>query len=93
MAGKRYSREFKDEAVKLVESGTNVRQAASELGISEHTLRDWVKRSRPKKNAEHDRRELTEAEELRQLRSENKRLRVEREISKKATAYFAKDQS
>ena len=43
MAGKRYSREFKDEAVKLVESGTNVRQAATELGISEHTLRDWVK--------------------------------------------------
>ena len=92
MAGKRYGREFKDEAVKLVEIGTSVRQAASELGISEHTLRDWVKRARPK-GAEHDRRELTEAEELRQLRAENKRLRMEREILKKATAFFAKDQS
>ena len=91
MSGKRYSREFKDEAVKLVESGTNVRQSALELGISEHTLRDWVKRARSK-GVEHDRRELTAADELRQLRAENKRLRMEREILKKATAFFAKDQ-
>ena len=61
MAGKRYGREFKDEAVKLVEIGTSLRQAASELGISEHTLRDWVKRARPK-GVEHDRRKLTEAD-------------------------------
>ena len=89
MAGKRYSAEFKGEAVKLVEGGTSVRQAARELGISEHTLRDWVKRAQPKKG---EGRELTEAEELRKLRAENKRLRMEREILKKATAFFAKDQ-
>ncbi len=90
MAGKRYSREFKDEAVKLVESGTAVRQAATELGISEFTLRDWVRRTAQPKD--HEKREPTEAEELRRLRAEVKRLRMEREILKKATAFFAKDQ-
>ncbi len=89
MAGKRYSEEFKAEAVKLVESGTPVRQAANELGISEFTLRDWVRRAQPKSQ---EKREPTEAEELRRLRAENKRLRMEREILKKATAFFAKDQ-
>ena len=89
MAGKRYTREFKDEAVKLVKSGTPVRQVASDLGISEFTLRDWVRKSQP---AEQEKREPTEAEELRRLRAENKRLRMEREILKKATAFFAKDQ-
>jgi transposase len=90
MAGKRYKPEFKDEAVKLVESGTSVRQAASDLGISEFTLRGWVRRAQP---ADQEKREPTEAEELRRLRAENKRLRMERDILKKATAFFAKDQS
>ena len=90
MARKHYSREFKEEAVKLVESGTNVRQAAKDLGVSEHTLRDWVKRAQPN---DREKRELTDAEENRQLRAENKRLRMEREILKKATAFFAKDQA
>jgi len=89
MAGKRYTREFKAEAVKLVESGTPVRQAASDLGISEFTLRDWVRKAQP---ADQVKREPTEAEELRRLRAENKRLRMEREILRKATAFFAKDQ-
>ena len=89
MARKRYSREFKDDAVKLVQSGTPIRQAASDLGISEFTLRDWVKKAQP---ADQEKREPTEAEELRRLRAENKRLRMEREILKKATAFFAKDQ-
>ena len=91
MAGqKRYKREFKDEAIKLVESGTPVRQAASDLGISEFTLRDWVRKAQL---ADQEKREPTEAEEIRRLRAENKRLRMEREILKKATAFFAKDQS
>ncbi len=89
MTGKRYSVEFKAEAVKLVKSGTSARQAARELGISEHTLRDWVRKAQP---ADQEKREPTEAEELRRLRAENKRLRMEREILKKATAFFAKDQ-
>ena len=48
MGAKRYSQEFKDEAVKLVlENWTAVRQAARELGISEFTLRDWIKKAQP----------------------------------------------
>ena len=89
MARKRYSREFKDEAVKLVETGIPVRQAASDLGISEFTLRDWVKKAQPQGNEPVA---SSESEEIRRLRAENKRLRMEREILKKATAFFAKDQ-
>jgi len=90
MAGKRYSTEFKAEAVKLVvETGTAVRTAARELGISEFTLRDWIKKAQPDTNKP---RELTKDEEIRRLQVENKRLRMEREILKKATAFFAKDQ-
>jgi transposase len=91
MGAKRYSQEFKDEAVKLVlESGTAVRQAARELGISEFTLRDWIKKAQPTNNKS---RELTKDEEIRRLQAENKRLRMEREILKKATAFFARHQS
>ena len=89
MARKRYSREFKDEAVKLVGSGTPVREAANDLGISEFTLRDWVKKAQPQDG---ERVAPSESDELHRLRAENKRLRMEREILKKATAFFAKDQ-
>jgi len=90
MGAKRYSQEFKDEAVKLVlENGTAVRQAARELGISEFTLRDWIKKAQPQNNKP---RELTKDEEIRRLQAENKRLRMEREILKKATAFFARHQ-
>ena len=90
MGAKRYSQEFKDEAVKLVlENGTAVRQAARELGISEFTLRDWIKKAQPNNNKP---RELTKDEEIRRLQAENRRLRMEREILKKATAFFARHQ-
>jgi transposase-like protein len=46
MGARRDSQEFKDEAVKLVlDNGTAVRQAVRELGISEFTLRDWIKKA------------------------------------------------
>ena len=90
--GLRYPQEFKAEAVQLVRSfpAKSVRQLAYELGISDQTLRNWLKQ------AEIDcgqREGLTtkEREELRRLRRENKILREEREILKKAAAFFAKD--
>ena len=90
MGAKRYSQEFKDEAVKLVlENGTAVRQAARDLGVSEFTLRTWIKKAQPASNKP---RELTKDEEIRRLQAENKRLRMEREILKKATAFFARHQ-
>jgi transposase len=90
---KTYTAEFKVSAVKLaVESGRPMSQTAKELGLSKDTLYGWVRQSQgtrpsgpePAVNAEHL------YEELKRLRRENAILREERDILKKATAYFAK---
>jgi len=90
--GMRYTEEFKAEAVRLARSfpEKSIRQLAYELGIADQTLRNWIRQ------AEIDRGEragLTteEREELRKLRRENKILHEEREILKKAAAFFAKE--
>lgn len=89
--GKHYPEEFRREAVELVRtSGKSQRQLADDLGISRETLRGWVLRV----DIDEGRREgLTSAEraELNQLRRENRTLRLEREILKKAAAWFAKE--
>ena len=90
--GLRYPQEFKAEVVQLVRSfpEKSVRQLAYELGISDQTLRNWIRQA----EIDHGQREgLTtkEREELRRLRRENKILREEREILKKAAAFFAKE--
>jgi transposase len=86
---KRYDEEFRREAVKLViEGGVKARRAARDLGVSEPTLSKWISEARgkePKPLSE------SEREELKRLRKENSQLRMERDILKKATAYFAKD--
>ena len=83
--GSRYTEEFKVEAVQLARSSPerSIRELAYELGIADQTLRNWIKQ------AEIDRGQrggLTteEREELRRLRRENRILREEREILKKA---------
>jgi|SRR5215212_7278978 len=90
--GVRYTEEFKAEAVQLVRSFPEkpVRQLAYELGISDQTLRNWIKQAEIDRG---QREGLTtkEREELRRLRRENKILREEREILKKAAAFFAKE--
>ena len=91
---KHYSKQFKIDAVKLVtEQGFNVSEAARNLGIHHSSLRHW------KKQLEYDGHQAfpgkgnlsSEKEELNRLRRENKRLRMERDILKKATAFFAKE--
>lgn len=84
-----FSKEFKEEAVNMVlDQGVNLAQAAKDLGIGQSTLNKWViaRRQSQEPGA------LTEDEraELKRLRKENKIIRMEREILKKATAYFAK---
>jgi transposase len=84
----RYSPEFKAEAVRHVEqSNEPVRKIARDLGIEQATLRSWVDAARPE-----PREPLTEDErtELQRLRRENRQLRTERDILKKATAFFAR---
>lgn len=86
---RRYTTEFKAEAVKLVlESQLSCAQAARDLGIPESVLSRWVHRAREVAGGG-----LTEAErqELRRLRRENKVLKQERDILKKAAAFFARE--
>jgi transposase len=90
--GKRYDREFKAAAVKLVtEKGYGPKEAARSLGVKPSTLQYWVKiyGQGPRQEAE-----TMESLRLRnkQLEAENQRLKLEREILKKATAFFAGQQ-
>jgi transposase len=83
-----YAPEFRAEAVRRVRnSDESLLSIARELGVSWNTLKTWVDASRPKPEVL-----LTDDErtELRRLRKENRELRMEREILKKATAFFAK---
>ena len=84
-----YPPEFRAEAIRLVKaSGEPIRQVAKDLGTSDQTLRNWVNQA----DVDAGKREgLTTEEraELRQLRKENRKLREEREILKKAAAFFA----
>ena len=96
--GKRqkYSSEFKREAVGLViEQGYGVAEAARNLGIHDNMLRRWKRELQQDEGGAfpgkgHLR---LDDEELHRLREENKRLRMEREILKKAAAFFAKESS
>lgn len=87
---KQYPKEFKEEAVALVtEQGYSVPEAAKSLGIATNLLYRWKERQEQltseSKPAE------TELEELKRLRQEVKTLRMEKEILKKASAFFAKE--
>jgi transposase-like protein len=85
-----FTAEFKDEAVKLViERGLTIAQAAQDLDVGESTLGRWVQAARPEGTEEPL--SWSEREELQRLRRENDRLREEREILKKAAAFFAKE--
>lgn len=90
--GKRYDREFKLEACKLVtEHGYSLREAAERLGTTAWSIRDWIKKFREEGALPPKEQTVDIAEELKQLRKETRQLRLENEILKKATAYFAKD--
>ena len=89
-----YTREFKIEAVRLVtEKGYSVAEAARSLGIGENLLRSW-KAAADKAGDQafpgHGNLPAIE-QELRQLRADNKRLLMERDLLKKATAFFARE--
>jgi len=89
---KHYTAEFKESAVKLArESDQSVSKTAEELGINKSTLHTWIsKHHRPQKGKIHQVEDEPLYEELKRLRKENKRLAEERDILKKAAAYFAK---
>ncbi len=87
---KQYSKEYKEEAVALVlEQGYSVPEAAKSLGIASNILYRWkqhIEEQQQGKSLAED-----EREELKRLRKEIKNLRMEKEILKKASAFFAKE--
>lgn len=90
-----FDKEFKVSAVKLVlESGKSVKTIAAELGISDNTLFNWKKKYlRDARDAFPGKGHMKpEQEELRKKDREIARLKMERDILKKAIAYFTKDQ-
>ncbi len=92
MSGKRYTEEFQSEAVKQVlEKGHSAASVAARLGINKHSLYTWVARTRSTGVASLSAPTTSpDAAELRRLRAELKRVTEERDILKKAAAYFAK---
>jgi transposase len=92
---RRFTQDFQDEAVRLAESsGRPRREIAQDLGIGLSTLRHWIDRRRERR-IEQPPGDLQEdvAAELKRLRRENEILRQERDILKRATAFFAKEGS
>jgi transposase len=91
-----YSLEFKQDAAKLVLSkGYSIIEAANSLGISESALRKWIRAEKGgntiNNGSPSNQLSLSEHEELLRLRKENTRLKMEREILKKASAFFAQE--
>jgi len=89
MSGKRYPEEFKIEAVKqVVDRGYSVADVAKRLDVTTHSLYAWIKKFGPEA-AEHYAKSEVDAE-IRRLQKELQRVTEERDILKKAAAYFAK---
>jgi transposase len=92
MPRRRYTREFKISAVKLVnEQGYSPAEAAKSLGVDPANVRFWLQKYGAEEGAAPSGEGAINAE-LRRLRKENARLQVERDILKKAAAFFAKEQ-
>ena len=91
---KKYSQEFKHDAVKLVtEQGYRVSEASRNLDVNTGVLRRWIKELEKDKAVAFpgNGRMTPEQEEIKRLREENRRLLMEREILKKAAAFFANE--
>lgn len=91
---RKFTQEFKDDAVSLViDQGYSCAEVGRRLGVSENNVNRWVRHYRQRNEIE-SANGLTPAEmeaELKRLRKENKRLEMERDILKKAAAFFANE--
>ena len=91
MTSKRYGAEFKAEAVKQVtERGYKVAEVAERLGVSIHSLYAWLREAGVSRTARRAEGEVDLQKENARLRAELRRAEEERDILKKAAAYFAK---
>ena len=89
-----YTKEFKEEAVKLVtEAGLSIPEVGRRLSLSKSTIEYWVRQARKGTLTNNPGKKAVTAEEMEvnRLRRENAELKMERDILKKATAYFARE--
>jgi transposase len=75
----------------MVRSGRKVSDVATSLGVTEQSLRSWVKRDQLERRERDDGLTLAERDELRELRRRVKRLEQERDLLKRAAAFFARE--
>ena len=92
----KYTLEFKEESVRQVLTGASIGSVAESLGIPKASLGNWVRQQRRRELGGHDKPDPTppvssEQMEIARLRAEVTQLRMERDIAKKAAAYFAQD--
>jgi len=86
----RYSEEFKKEAVRqVVENGYTVKDTANRLGVHPTSLSNWIKQYQSPEAEEQYQKESSSQAEIKRLQKELKRVTEERDILKKAAAYFA----
>jgi transposase len=86
-----YPDEFRREAVQMLRAGRTPRELAQSLGVSEQTLRNWRRQAQFDRGERDDGLSTDERDELRRLRRENVRLKQERDLLKRAAAFFAKE--
>jgi transposase len=88
-----YPKEFREGALALARRGDRpIAEVAHELGIAESCLRRWIKQDQLDRRERQDGLTSQERDELRSLRRENARLRQEKEILRKAAAFFAREE-
>jgi transposase len=84
-----YPPEFRREAVQMLRAGRTPRELSQSLGVSEQTLRNWRRQDQADRHERDDVITSDERDELRRLRRENARLKQERDLLKRAAAFFA----
>jgi len=86
-----YPPEFRREAVQMVRSGRSVKDVAESLGMTPQSLRNWVRQEQVDRHERDDGLTSAEREELRELRRKVRRLEQERDLLKRAAAFFARE--
>jgi transposase len=84
-----YPEEFRREAVQMLRAGRTPRELAESLGVSQQTLRNWRRQDQLDRHERDDGLTSDERDELRRLRRENVPLKQERDLLKRAAAFFA----
>jgi len=92
MSNQRYTAEFREEAVKQVlDRGYSVQEVSANLDVSRHTLYKWLREVRPSADQRREEELLEAKREIIKLKARAQRAEEERDILKKAAAYFARE--